>query len=158
MKSPLYETAAEAAPVTCRGVTEVVLLPETPEEAATPEATVVGFAEPALVILLTPPGAVDADLDTPAAEDTATEPEVVTGTCDVVSTVAGADEASTEETGIGIIGEALFAGDVGAVEPASETGQTVVYKGIVSVTTAVDLAGQFMTVGAQDVVVYVFVV
>jgi hypothetical protein len=39
-----------------------------------------------------------------------------------------------------------------------ETGQTVVYKEIVSVTTSVDRAGQLVTVGAQDVLVYVFVV
>ena len=43
-------------------------------------------------------------------------------------------------------------------ELEAEIGQTVVYRGIVSVITFVDSAGQFVTVGAQEVVVIVFVV
>lgn len=148
MKRPLYETPAEAAPVTCKGTAVVVLLPEAPEEAATPGTPVVGFAEPAVVAWLATPVAIrEADWDTPAAEDAAT------GTIDTVSTDAGADEASTEETGTGTIGEAFLAGEVAAVEPASETGQTVVYNAIVEVRTMVELAGQLVTVAAQDVTV-----
>lgn len=37
--------------------------------------------------------------------------------------------------------------------PASETGHTVVYTGMVSVTRTVDSAGQLVTVGAQEVIV-----
>jgi hypothetical protein len=55
--------------------------------------------------------------------------------------------------------EAEIGAEVGLLrELDAETGHTVVYKGIVSVTTVVDRAGQFVTVGAQDVVVKVFVV
>jgi len=39
------------------------------------------------------------------------------------------------------------------VEVDSETGQTVVYSGIVSVVTDVEWAGQFVTVAAQLVMV-----
>lgn len=45
---------------------------------------------------------------------------------------------------------------VGFPPLASETGQTVVYKGIVTVVT--EPSGQFVTVGAQDVTVPVEVV
>lgn len=54
------------------------------------------------------------------------------------------DEADTGAEALGVL--------------EAETGHTVVYKGIVSVTTVFDLAGQSVTVGAHDVVVYVFVV
>jgi hypothetical protein len=40
----------------------------------------------------------------------------------------------------------------------AETGQTVVYRAIVEVTTVVDLAGQFVTVSGHLVMVYVAVV
>jgi hypothetical protein len=43
-------------------------------------------------------------------------------------------------------------------EMASETGQTVVYNSIVSVVTEPSLAGQFVTVGEQEVIVYTVVV
>ena len=43
-------------------------------------------------------------------------------------------------------------------ELETETGQTVVYRGIISVITFVDSAGQLVTVAAQEVVVIVFVV
>jgi hypothetical protein len=43
-------------------------------------------------------------------------------------------------------------------EMASETGQTVVYNSIISVVTEPSLAGQFVTVGEQEVIVYTVVV
>ena len=44
------------------------------------------------------------------------------------------------------------------VAGAGETGQTVVESTIVSVVTCPIFAGQFVTVGAQEVTVYTFVV
>jgi hypothetical protein len=159
-KSPLYEALAgiPAALVTCTGSEDVVLLPVAPADVALPETpgTTVGFAEPALVAWLTAPAGLEAGFDAPAAEDTAAGEEAI-GTTETVSTEGGRDEvpAFTEEaeTGTGTMGEAVFAGELAALEPASETGQTVVYKAIVDVRTWVDCAGQFVTVAAHEVTV-----
>ena len=70
-------------------------------------------------------------------------------------TLAGADSPAARDdddgTGTGTMGDAL--------EPAAaDTGQTVVYRAMVDVKTCVDLAGQFVTVAAHEVIVISFVV
>lgn len=97
--------------------------------------------------------------DAPAADDTAPGADEATGTTETILADVEADEVpSCEEIGIGTTGDALFAGEIDALELASATGQTVVYKAIVEVKTWVDRAGQLVTVAAQDVTVTSFVV
>ena len=101
-----------AAFVTCGGTPEVVLLPETLALVAWLETTtrpVVPFPEPAW---LTTAVGTEVGFDTPAAEDTTTEIDEATGTT-----------------------ETVLAGEATPLEPASATGQTVVYNAIVEVIT-----------------------
>lgn len=52
----------------------------------------------------------------------------------------------------------MLSGATLEVDATAETGQTVVYRAIVEVTTVVDLAGQLVTVLGHLVIVYVAVV
>ena len=147
-KRPLYDALA-AAPVNGIGL----VVPETPAETWLVVPTV-GLAASALVAPLTSVGSAEVGENWPTTEDTPAAEDAATGTTEAVSIDAG-EEAPSAEDGIGIMGEA---DNVAGLETASETGQTVVYNGIVEVTTCVDLAGQLTTVDGQDVIVMRLVV
>lgn len=72
--------------------------------------------------------------------------------------LAGVDSEETDWAGGVLVIEVVVpAGEVSPVE-VSVTGQTVVRTGMVEVTTVVESAGQFVTVGAQLVMVTSLVV